>query len=468
MHPRVIRGTLHATAITEPVDAWARLRRTRKFSCCYYKQMRQGLYACDAAKESLRLLFHPSSTPWIASRDLRGTGRADPAGAGHHRSMKLTASSPIWGQLGDGALVLVLAAIGVVVSRKAAHWEPNARHLDVISYALVVGGAVVLAVRRRWPLAAVAVSVTASCTYLAVGYPDGPVIGALAVAAYTAAVWLPTRAATIVCVATVGGLLVHVLDLAAGREGLSAFVGFVPGSAWVVVPFAVGRAVRVGRVAAARSRAQDVQRRTYEERLRIAREVHDVVGHGLAAINMQAEIALHVLPKRPEQAETALVAISRTSKQALDELRLTLAVMRSDDTAAPVTPVLGLGRFSDLIERMSGAGVQVTITVTGAQRDLPTAIEVAAYRVVQEALTNVLRHAGTDSAAVQVAYESSGLVIEVTDSGRGAASENTSGGHGITGMRERVTALGGHLEAGPRSRGGFGVYARLPAPEPSA
>jgi signal transduction histidine kinase len=381
--------------------------------------------------------------------------------------MKWTARSPIWMQLGDGALVLVLTAIAVVVSRKATQWEPHARHLDVFSYALVVGGALVLAGRRRWPLATVAASVTASCTYLIAGYPDGPVVGALVVAAYTAAVWLPTRAATIVCVATVGGLLVDVLKLAATGQGVGAFVGFVPGSGWVVVPFAIGRAVRVGRVAAARSRAQAVQRHTYEERLRIAREVHDVVGHGLAAINMQAEIALHVLSKRPEQAETALVAISKTSKQALDELRLTLAVLRRDDTEAPVMPTLG--RLSDLVERLSGVGVPVTVTVTGARRDLPTAVEVVAYRVVQEALTNVLRHAGLDcAAAVQLAYEPNGLVVEVTDTGRGAATGNIGDGHGITGMRERVTALGGHLEAGPRSRGGFGVYARLPVPELSA
>jgi signal transduction histidine kinase len=227
--------------------------------------------------------------------------------------------------------------------------------------------------------------------------------------------------------------------------------------------------VRVGRDSAARARTEEVRRHSYEERLRIAQEVHDVVGHGLAAIHMQAEIALHVLPKRPEQAETALAAISRTSKVALDELRATLDVVRREaDATAPRTPGPGLARLDDLVARMSGTGVAVTVTVTGTPRELPAAIDLAAYRIVQEALTNVLRHAGTATAAVLVGYQPQELVVEVTDSGRGAVTVDAKGGHGIPGMAARVTALGGVFEAGPRPADGFRVFARLPVSQAPA
>jgi signal transduction histidine kinase len=226
--------------------------------------------------------------------------------------------------------------------------------------------------------------------------------------------------------------------------------------AWVIVPLALGLGVRVGRESVARERAEELRRHAYEERLRIAQEVHDVVGHGLAAINMQAEIALHVLPKRPEHAQTALQAISRTSKEALDELRATLTVLRRDGDVR-----LGLARLDEIVARLEGAGVPVTVTVRGARRSLPDDVDLAGYRIVQEALTNVLRHAGAAPATVQVEYRPDTVTIEVIDTG-GAPAEPNTDGHGLAGMRERVAALGGQFEAGPRADRGFRVYACLP------
>ncbi|GAB3955689.1 hypothetical protein GCM10027614_65750 [Micromonospora vulcania] len=244
----------------------------------------------------------------------------------------------------------------------------------------------------------------------------------------------------------------------------------LPASAWVVVPFAAGVAVRANRETLTRGRAEQARRQADEERLRIAQEVHDVVGHGLAAISMQADIALHLLPKRPEQAETALTAISRTSREALDELRVTLGAVRR---GAERGPVPGLARLPALRERLAGAGLAVELRTVGAPRDLPAAVDLAAYRVVQEALTNVLRHAGVASAEVTVGYRADELTVEVADHGVGTTFDTVdpagdgTAGHGLAGMRERVAALGGLLDVGPRPGGGFRVHARLPV-EPAA
>ncbi|WP_240943197.1 sensor histidine kinase [Planosporangium thailandense] len=368
--------------------------------------------------------------------------------------------------VGDGVLALVLAGLGLATSVGPWTWQGTAHHIDALGVALIVGAALPLAVRRSWPLATLLIAATATSAYLILGYPYGLILLSLVVAVYTAAAHLTAGRATFGGVVALVALLAHVLALAFGPAGTRALTGLLPGSAWVVLPFAVGRVIRVGRESSTRARTEEIRRHSYEERLRVAQEVHDVVGHGLAAIHMQAEIALHVLPKRPEQAETALAAISRTSKVALDELRATLAVVRREDhTTAPRSPESGLARLEDLVARMSGTGVAVTVTITGTRRDLPAAVDLAAYRIVQEALTNVLRHANTAAAVVLIAYELRELIVEVTDNGRGRSSGGADGGLGIPGMAARVTALGGVFEAGPRPGNGFRVWARLPVPE---
>lgn len=368
----------------------------------------------------------------------------------------------------DAALALVLLGFGLLATGLAGDNQPGSRPVDAASRVLIAVAALALLFRRRAPIATLAVVTVATSTYLVFGYPYGPILVAFLIAVYTVAVRLPVRPAAL----AVGGafvlLLAHVFW---SRGPAPGWAGVLPASAWVVVPFAVGVVVRVNRETAARSRAEaardraeQARRQADEERLRIAQEVHDVVGHGLAAISMQAEIALHLLPKRPEQAETALTAISRTSREALDELRVTLGAVRQ---GAERGPVPGLARLPALRDRLAGAGLAVDLRVTGDVRDLPAAVDLSAYRVVQEALTNVLRHAGVANAEVRVDYCADEVTVEVTDEGTGVRRDGTDpvddeSGHGLAGMRERVAALGGRLSAGPRAGGGFRVYARLP------
>jgi signal transduction histidine kinase len=378
--------------------------------------------------------------------------------------VRWTARSPWQALIADSVLALVLACVGLATSIGPWTWQGEAHHVDVLGGALIVGAALPLAARRAWPLTTLLLTVAATSAYLVIRYPYGLILLSLVVAVYTVAARLPAGRAALGGAVALVGLSLHVL---AGGSG--ALAGLVPGSAWVVLPFAVGRVIRVGRESSARTRADEVRRLSYEERLRIAQEVHDVVGHGLAAIHMQAEITLHVLSRRPAQAAPALAAISRTSEVALDELRATLAVVRrEDEPAARRTPGTGLDRLDDLVARMSDAGVTVRATTTGARRELPAAVDLAAYRVVQEALTNVLRHANTATAAVLIGYQPHELTLEVTDNGRGGNAGRVDGGLGLPGMAARVTALDGVFEAGPRTEGGFRVYARLPLAETRA
>jgi signal transduction histidine kinase len=352
----------------------------------------------------------------------------------------------------DALLALALTVIGLFGTRGAAHVQDVS--VGPAAYALAAAAAVILVARRVWPLPTLAASTALTSAYMVMGMPYGPILISFAVAVFTVANRLPTRQSAVAAAVTLPLLLLH--NAVSGD-----WAGVVPGSAWLVVPFAVGLILRVTREANARSRAERVRGYAYEERLRIAQEVHDVVGHGLAAINMQAEIGLHLLSKRPEQAGEALTAISRTSKQALDELRATLAVVRRSDPAGVRAPTPGLARLGDLVDRMTGTGVPVTLEMTGEPRDLPAPIDLAAYRLVQESLTNVLRHAGPASATVRVAHDPDKLTITVTDTGRGGARARPDG-HGIVGMRERVTALGGTFAAGPGPTSGFRVQGTFP------
>jgi len=224
------------------------------------------------------------------------------------------------------------------------------------------------------------------------------------------------------------------------------------------------------RVQAAREAALDAERRVDEERLRIARELHDVVAHTMATITVQAAAASQLLRDRPDEAAASLKAIRAASKDGLRELRAILDVLRSanggtDETADPTQPTPGLARLDALAEGVRAAGLPVTVTVTGQPRDLPALTDLSAFRIVQEALTNALRHAGPATAAVTVDYGADELRVEITDTGRGltsAAAEAAAAGHGLRGMRERATAAGGTIDTGPLPGGGFRVAARFP------
>jgi len=223
--------------------------------------------------------------------------------------------------------------------------------------------------------------------------------------------------------------------------------------------------IRAERVAATRaSRQIDQRRHQSEERLRVARDLHDVIGHNISLINVQASMGLDLMDSQPEQARAALSAIKSVSKEALEELRAMLTTLRRDDEVAPRSPAPGLDRLPELIELTSAAGLNVEVKVVGKAPPLPASVHLAAYRIIQESLTNVACHAGRARVTVRVTYDDADVYLEIDDDGTvpcdGASAIGT--GSGIIGMRERATALGGDLSAGFRHGGGFRVSARLP------
>lgn len=258
--------------------------------------------------------------------------------------------------------------------------------------------------------------------------------------------------------------------------------------AFVAAPLVLGSAVRERRAhtqslldraeAAERTREEEARRRVGEERLRIARDVHDVVAHAMVAINVQAGVGAHLLDRDPERARQTLVDIKRVSGEALADLRATLDTIRTPDEAteggggeAPVRPTQGLADLEDLAHSLRIAGVDVSVQVAPGLVAPPSATAAAVFRIVQEALTNVVRHARGARVEVQVTTVGDDLRVEVTDDGRGEtvlgvpAPDGT--GSGVRGMRERAEALGGRLEAGPRPEGGWAVRATLPVPQTS-
>jgi len=210
---------------------------------------------------------------------------------------------------------------------------------------------------------------------------------------------------------------------------------------------------------AERTRDEAAQRRAMEERLRIARELHDSLTHSISVIQVQAGVAEHLAHKRGEEVPSALVAIREAGADAARELRATLQVLR----AAEDGDSSGLCQLDSLVARARTAGLSVTVTITGAERPLPADVDQAAYRIVQEALTNVSRHAGPAHASVCLEYTPDALTVQIADNGTGQGARPPGSGLGLIGMRERVSALGGRLHAGPQDGGGFRVSAELPA-----
>jgi signal transduction histidine kinase len=214
---------------------------------------------------------------------------------------------------------------------------------------------------------------------------------------------------------------------------------------------------------AERTRDEAAQRKAMEERLRIARELHDSLTHSISVIQVQAGVAEHLARKRGEQVPPALQAIQEAGADAARELRATLSVLR----AAEDGDGSGLGQLDSLVARARAAGLPVTVTVTGAERPLPADVDRAAYRIVQEALTNVSRHAGPAQASVCLQYTPEALTVQVDNDGPGDGARSAGPGLGLIGMRERVSALGGRLHAGPQDGGGFRVRAELPTRPPT-
>ncbi|CUU60180.1 Histidine kinase [Parafrankia irregularis] len=475
--------------------------------------------------------------------------------------------------LADVLPTVILGVVLLAGSRNAAQDEiPPGRELDSTAYALIILATCLFPLRRYKPLALFVAELLVIGVYIAIGYPHGPAVIVVIIAAFTLSVQAPTRTAgraakaagAVLLTATV---VAHLRGYGGGGWELAfACAGVL---AVAVIPAMLGALLRLSRIASARAKEEQTRRRVEQERLRMAREVHDVVGHGLSIISLHAAVALHVLDRRPEQAQVALEAIRRTSVDALNELRATLAITRAgdgrapglrldppdgtpaahgeanpgtaptfagpdahagpssypadggpapngraahgqaggptgsqaadgpaadgpaadgpaaddwaaDDRAAdgcrgaPRTPQTGLSRLPGLISEVRLCGTAVDLIIEGDLDGLPAEVDLAAYRIVQESLTNVLRHAGAAEVRVALHATDIRLCIEVVDTPARAADAPdpaktpATDGHGLRGLRERVAELGGAFTAGPRRAGGWCVRTELPIAARSA
>ncbi|MET9772040.1 histidine kinase [Streptomyces sp. NPDC006415] len=395
--------------------------------------------------------------------------------------------------LAFGTLVAMIC--GSFTDPGDGHGPPafGARTPELFSVFLMALSAAALVLRRRRPMQVLAVTAALAAVEYVLMDPPAPVVMSTVIALYTVASRTDRPTAWRVGLLTMGGLTAAAMVFGStpwySQENFGVF-------AWTGLAGAAGDAVRSRRAfvdaireraeRAERTREEEARRRVAEERLRIARDLHDVVAHHIALVNVQAGVAAHVMDKRPDQAKEALAHVRDASRSALNELRVTVGLLRQQgDPEAPTEPAPGLAVLGELVDTFRNAGLPVEVACAEGGERLPAAVDLAAYRVIQEALTNVRKHAGTGARA-EVSVVRVGATVEVTvlDNGRGSAGRRPgigpgggpepadgppddgdgldSGGHGLVGMRERVTALGGALTAGPRYGGGFRVHAILP------
>ncbi|MFF3536573.1 sensor histidine kinase [Streptomyces sp. NPDC002466] len=373
------------------------------------------------------------------------------------------------------ASTILIGVLVMVGSTVAARWQVGERApLDLFARLLLLLAVAVLLLRHRHPVAAVFGTSAAVMVYLAAGYPYGPVFLAVAVGCFGAVVSGHRKAAW----AAVGMVwLGHVVMghwlyrwLPPSGDHAAPWGQELGITAWVLAIVAAAEFVRVRREQWADRRAEREaaeRRRADEERLRIARELHDVLAHSISVINVQSNVGLALLDSDPEQARAALTAIKAASKEALGEVRQVLDTLRAPGDA-PRAPAPGLDRLPELVEQAAGAGLTVTVETDGVRPAVPPGADLAAFRIVQEALTNVVRHSGSRTARVRVGYRTDRIRLRVDDDGPATGKDAGGSGNGLAGMRERAAALGGTIEAGPRADGGFRVRAELPLrPAPS-
>jgi signal transduction histidine kinase len=370
----------------------------------------------------------------------------------------------------DAAIAVLATAADLAFALSGHHGHgQSSQHPGVFAIVLLVVGGIALLARRRYPRAVLAVVLAATLGATALGAANAWI--ALLVAFFTAVLGghRITAIASLVVgygVSVIGATLEFDLLLAASLVTLL-----------LVAELARARSARAA--ADRRSRAEANARLASDERLAIARDLHDVVAHSISVINVQANTALHLMDRQPERAEQALTAIRDVSGQALGELATVLGALRAGDQegggGAPLTPVPGIARLDELADRARSAGFAVSVTADGPARPLPAGVDAAAYRIVQEALTNAVRHSAGHSARVQLRYHPADLEIEIADDGTiavpaqhkpdpstAATKQANRTGNGLRGMTERARALGGSLDAGPHPGGGFRVLARLP------
>jgi signal transduction histidine kinase len=374
----------------------------------------------------------------------------------------------------DIAVAAFVAAFTLVTSAMVASGGGDGS-IDPLGYGLLALGSVALVARSASPVAVLAATTAVTVVFLLRDYPDVPASVAMAVATYTVAA--RSRLRTSLAAGAAAGAVIEVTVAVTEGSGNLVSRHVLAVAAAYVLGYAVQ--VRRGDVADVEERAsraaqrllegeqrlgaEEARHRVNEERMRIARELHDVVAHGLAMINVQAGVAAHQFDRRPEQAREALFTIKDASHAALQEVRATLGVLRqSGDEDGPLRPPPGLDELPELAAWAAAAGIDVELSVGDLPADVPVGVSMAAYRIAQEAITNVTRHADTDHARITVAATPSKLVVEIVDDGRGTNGSGATGGHGLIGMRERAAAMGGRLEAGDRAGGGYRVRATLP------
>jgi signal transduction histidine kinase len=377
-------------------------------------------------------------------------------------------------RLVDGVPAFWLALIGLpsVIGVPPDGYRPGVR---VVMLLIIAAMAIPVVFRRKYPVHGFVIAAGAGALQLIV-FPQ-PVGSDLAILLllYTLAAYRPRRVSVAGLALCLIGAVTAVgvwapRGVGAVNQILLATVLF---SGTALVAWVLGDSMRYRRAylasledrAARLERERDAQAQiaAAAERARIARELHDVIAHNVSVMVVQADGAGYALRRDPERAGQALTAISRTGRQALAEMRRLLGVLRSDDQQADLAPQPGLEQLRELLDQAREAGMSVSFTLEGPVRPLPEGAELAAYRVVQESLTNTRKHGGlAATAAVTLRYEPDGLLLQVTDDGLGAAAAADGPGHGLTGMRERVEMYGGTVRAGPLPNGGYQVTARLP------
>jgi signal transduction histidine kinase len=382
-------------------------------------------------------------------------------------SRRLPASA--W--LFDSGLALAAAGLSTAVFVENPVIRGLPRGMLALGYALALLHTLPLAARRRFPGTVLGISVASGLAVAALGLPPEILGLAILVAVYSVAAygdrWVSLAG---LAAAELGAAAVQ---LTPGRFNTPTVVTntLVFGAAWLLGHFVgvhrdhIARLERTAELE--RTRAEQARRAVAEERLRLARELHDVVAHAISVIAVQSGVGAHVAATQPEEAAKALAAIEATSRAALIELRRLLGVLRQEgEPQGDLAPVPGLADLDGLLAEVAKAGLGVRLRVEGTPAPLPAGVDLSAYRIVQEALTNVVKHAGPARAQVTIGYRDQAVTVEVTDDGRGAVTLASDGrarvGHGLIGMRERVAVFGGDLETGPRPGGGFRVAARLP------
>jgi signal transduction histidine kinase len=399
----------------------------------------------------------------MADADDERQGAAHPDTRGP--SMRAGLRRPSRARLVDVIVVLVVAGLGMA-ARSRPESSPFANWADPWSFLLFAGTTAALLVRRSAPVAVWAVTLVAAAADIVISGAPSLVILTVLIAQFTVATH--ERARTAVWTSAITAIVIVAAGLGIPRWLTAGVYGIV---GWTGMATAIGIAVRNQRavLAAAHERAlraeqtreEEAQRRVAEERVRIARELHDVVAHHIAVISVQAGVARHLMGTRPNEASEAIGVVRESSQVVMTELGAILGLLRTTEDAVAVQPAPGLDHLDEIVASARHAGLDVAIAVTGNPRPLSPLVDLTGFRIVQESLTNAHKH-GAGTANVTVERGPSSLVIDVSNATRTDATAPGSVGLGLLGMRERVAAVGGTLSAGPTGDGRFLVHAELP------